>query len=457
MSALVVCDRPLSRRLGQTLAKSELMPLIVTLFENVCHLDWDSKKQGQLDSTVSPVDGAQSDSDRPGSPSLPTDAEAEQSANRNRQKLLLALVHTDIQLAFCRSFGALEYLRVIFPYLEDCLYVFPATPPHVAVGDATTAAAPGPNTTSAPRSRSRSLWGGRWGPSHKDAGHELNLQYQAANAMVALASSKALGKTLALRFMVPPVVRQVGRKRPAKMMACMEGNSVDAFERKELFRCVLELSAALGNDALDFVLDTLYQTVERLCQYYPKPQHQSDNIESASMTISRDALAMQEVFNVLSGILQRLHRKTVVTKFFVRPNGLSFPRILAALPPPVDVDLHLGYVEALVHCCQVHFAHCVHVHFRETRSNCGCFLADAIAVCRKCGCCAVCFATCRGIHRTNVRSQSAGRDCCKRQHPPAEQDPACLHHDHPNAVPNACECRWPGCDAASRTIGQALC
>ena len=185
------------------------------------------------------------------------------------------------------------------------------------------------------------------------------LRYHAANAIVALGASKALGKTMAQRFVVPSVVRQVGRKRPAKMMACLEGSSVDAFERKELFRCVLELSAILGVEALDYVLDTLYQTVERLCQYYPPPKSgpsspsaSSKDGEIAPSTISRDALAMQEVFTVFSGLLQRLHQNTVIRKFFCR-SGLTFPKILGALPEPADVDLHLGYVEALVFCCQV--------------------------------------------------------------------------------------------------------
>ncbi len=83
---------------------------------------------------------------------------------------------------------------------------------------------------------------------------------------MALGSSKAVGKVLAQRFVVPSVVRQVGRKRPAKMMACLEGTSVDTFERKELFRCVLELSAALGEEAVDYTLDALFQTAERLCE-----------------------------------------------------------------------------------------------------------------------------------------------------------------------------------------------
>eukprot|EP00750_Incisomonas_marina_P019690 INCI3606.1.p1 GENE.INCI3606.1~~INCI3606.1.p1 ORF type:complete len:1636 (+),score=231.76 INCI3606.1:1946-6853(+) len=382
---------PLARRLGRHLAIKELLPLIVALFENVVHLDWDNPlKEVEASPSADPfVGSAGQDAKSPASPhgappctvadcgvctssdlensEIPSQAEARQRARKHRQKLLLALVHTDMQLAFCQSFGPLEYIRVLFPYLEDSLYIFPSVAPeelattverHAIDGATPGGGKPIIATVSSLRGRTRSMRGVRGVYKGSDAGQESNLQYHAANAIVALGASKALGKTMAQRFVVPSVVRQVGRKRPAKMMACLEGSSVDAFERKELFRCVLELSAILGVEALDYVLDTLYQTVERLCQYYPPPKSgpsspsaSSKDGEIAPSTISRDALAMQEVFTVFSGLLQRLHQNTVIRKFFCR-SGLTFPKILGALPEPADVDLHLGYVEALVFCCQ---------------------------------------------------------------------------------------------------------
>ena len=152
--------RPLARRLGRQLAKQELMPLVVALFENVCHLDWDnepsaiSEDGGKNVVTESPSgvkltnrgastlaqgnsqqrgneidsDSVTEDSDTE-SLDLPSPADSQHRARESRRKLLIALVHTDMQLAFCTSFGPLEYIRVIFPYLEDSLYVFPSAPP----------------------------------------------------------------------------------------------------------------------------------------------------------------------------------------------------------------------------------------------------------------------------------------------------------------------------------------
>lgn len=207
-----MCDlsRPLARRLGRHLAIKELLPLIVALFENVVHLDWDNPSteadaSPSVDTAAGSASGhdAKSAASLHGDPScsvadcdgctdsdlehseIPTEAEAQQRARKHRQKLLLALVHTDMQLAFCQSFGPLEYIRVLFPYLEDSLYIFPSAAPEelttTAEHHSTDGAKPGGgkpiiSTVSSLRGRTRSMRGVRGVYKGSDAGQESNLQ-----------------------------------------------------------------------------------------------------------------------------------------------------------------------------------------------------------------------------------------------------------------------------------------
>ena len=249
--SVVFSRRPLADRLGRRLARKELMPLIVALFENVCHLDWDSPVKAEdvvaqdladsagTNENTSVCDGggggraateavgdddfASSEEDEgaeeeddddddddedggggPGgggshrstSPPLPTDEESQAQARESRQKLLLALMHTDMQLLFCQAFGPLEYVRVIFPYLEDSLYIFPSVAPSslsavAAAADAAVAAAAsraprdvGVSTVMSLRGRTRSMRGGRGVYKGGDAGQEHNLQYVVAGWLV---------------------------------------------------------------------------------------------------------------------------------------------------------------------------------------------------------------------------------------------------------------------------------
>jgi hypothetical protein len=81
------------------------------------------------------------------------------------------------QLSFCQAFGPLDYLRVIFPYLEDCLYVFPTAPPR-------------PATSASPLDESS---GGGGGGSPRQHGGDSKLYYSSPSRTRALTARSLRG------------------------------------------------------------------------------------------------------------------------------------------------------------------------------------------------------------------------------------------------------------------------